>query len=190
MALALATMPMFADNESKLEVSVGVGMNSVVGSGMDGQGKLAFSYKVGAAYDIAVSNHFSVIPGIEFANNSFKAEWLDGTLNRFYVQVPVFAAGKFNVTEDVKLVVKAGPYVSYGVYGGDLEWDDGKKTNIFDCDDDNFGLRRFDFGAVAGVSAEFSSFSIGLQYNRGFYKLHKDFDRFNQGFGVTFGYRF
>ena len=187
LALALASMPMFADNESKFEVNAGIGMSSVVGSDMDGNGKLAFSYKVGFAYDIAVSNHFSVVPGIDVVNKAFKAEWLDGTVSRIYLQVPVFAAYKFNISDDMKLAVKAGPYVSYGIVGGDIEWESGTTNNIFDSD---HNFRRFDAGAIAGVSLEMDALSVGLQYSRGLTKLNEDFSAYNQGFGITVGYRF
>lgn len=187
MALTLAAMPMFADNKSRFEVNAGIGMSSVVGSDMDGQGKLAFSYKVGAAYDIAISNHFSVIPGLDIVNKPFKAKFLDGTVGRLYLQIPVFAAYKFNVGDDMKLALKAGPYMSYGIVGGDIEWEGGTSNNIFDSD---YNFRRFDAGVIAGVSFEMDVVSISLQYSRGLTKLNEDFSAYNQGFGVTVGYRF
>lgn len=184
-ALALTTLTMSAQEDSKFTVKVGGGLSSVVGS--DADTKTIFSYKVGASYDWGLSEHFSIMPGLEFATKGFKSDGIDGNISMSYLQIPIFAAYKFNISDGKKLVVKAGPYVSYGLFGSDIEWYDGSSTNIFDSDE---GFDRFDAGIIAGVSFEFNQFVVGLEYSRGLKKLDSDYSEFNQAYGIVFGYKF
>lgn len=181
-ALALTTLTMSAQNDSKFTVKAGVGLSSIVGSDADGF-KTTFSYKVGVAYDLELSENFSIIPGLEYAAKGYKSDYIDGNIGMSYLQIPIFAAYKFNISDGMKLAIKAGPYVSYGIFGSDIEWYGGGTSNVFD------DANRFDAGAIAGVSLDFDQFMIGLEYSRGLTKLG-DFSQFNQAFGVVFGYKF
>lgn len=183
-ALALSTLSMSAQDDSKFTVYAGLGMSNVVGS--DANTNNAFSYKVGINYDISVTDAFSVIPGIEFANKAHSVDGIDGTINKFYAQIPVLAAYKFTLSDKMKLAVKAGPYFGVGVVGSDIDWYAGGTTNVFD---ENM-FKRFDAGIDAGISLDFSKFSIGLEYTRSFAKLNSDLKAYNQTFGVLVGYRF
>ena len=183
--LALTTFTMSAQEDSKLTLKVGAGFSSVVGS--DADTKLNFAYKAGFAYDLSVSENFSIIPGIEFVTKGFKSDAVDGKISMSYLEVPIFAAYKISVSDGMKLAIKAGPYVAYGLFGSEIEWYGGGKTKVFDKDG---GYDRFDVGAIAGLSLEFEQFNIGLEYSRGLKKLDSNFSQFNQAFGVVFGYKF
>lgn len=185
-ALAFTTLTTSAQNDSKITVYAGVGLSSVVGSDTKAD-KSILSYKVGANYDLGITENFSIIPGIEYVNKGFKEEGIDGNINMAYLQVPVTAAYKFSISDDMKLSVKAGPYLAYGIFGSDLEFYEADyKINVFDGD----MFSRFDIGATAGVSLDFSQFTVGVEYTRGLKKLNSDVSAFNQGFGVVFGYKF
>lgn len=184
-ALALTTLTISAQEDSKLTVKAGIGLSSVVGS--DADTKTTFSYKVGLTYDWGVSDNFSVIPGIELVNKGFKQDYIDGSINMMYLQIPILAAYKFNVSDDMKLVLKAGPYLSYGIFGSDIEFYGEGKINVFDSDE---GFNRFDAGLAAGVSLDFSQFTVGIEYSRGLTKLDSDLAQYNQAYGVVFGYKF
>ncbi len=184
-ALALMTLTVSAQEDSKFTVKAGVGLSSVVGS--DANTKITFSYKVGLSYDLGLSENFSIIPGIEFATKGFKSDVIDGSISMSYLQVPIFAAYKFPISDNMKLAVKAGPYVAYGLFGSDIEWKGGGKTNIFDS---NGGYKRFDAGAIAGISLDFEQYMVGFEYSRGFTKLDSNYSQFNQAFGLVFGYKF
>ncbi|MBR6121843.1 MAG: porin family protein [Prevotella sp.] len=184
-ALALTTLSVSAQENSKGTVKAGVGLSSVVGS--DADTKSIFSYKIGASYDLGLSENFYVIPGIEFVAKGFKSKVVDGNINMSYLQIPVFAAYKFPVSDNVKLTIKAGPYAAYGLFGSDIEWYGGGKTNIFDSDD---GFKRFDAGVIGGISVEFEQFVAGFEYSHGLTKLDSDVKQYNQAFGLVFGYKF
>ena len=182
-ALALTTLTMSAQEDSKWTVKAGVGLSSVVGDDVEGVENI-FSYKVGLSYDLGISENFSIIPEVEFANKGYKSEVVNGDINKFFLQIPVFAAYKFNVSDNMKLAIKAGPYVAYGLLGSDIDWYNGDSDNIFDIDE------RFDAGIIAGLSLDFEQFTVGIEYNRGLTEVEEDCDAYNQGFGVTFGYKF
>ena len=184
-ALAFTTLNMNAQDESKITVKAGVGISSVVGS--DADTKNSLSYKVGVSYDWGVAENFSIIPGVEFAVKGHKVDGIDGSINKGYLQIPIFAAYKFRLSDSMKLALKVGPYFGFGVVGSDIEFAGGGKVNIFDKDD---GFDRFDAGIIAGVSLDIDKFVVGVEYSRGFKKLVSDMSAFNQGVGVVVGYKF
>lgn len=184
-ALAFTTLTMSAQEDSKWAFKLGFGMSSVVGS--DANTKLVFSYKAGISYDLGLSENFSIIPGLEFATKGFKSDIVDGNIRMSYLQIPIHAAYKFPISDNVKLSVKAGPYVAFGLFGSDIKWYSGGKTNVFDSDG---GYHRFDAGINAGVSVDISSVSIGVEYSRGLTKLDSGVNQYNQAFGVVLGYKF
>lgn len=182
--LALATLSMSAQEDSKITYTAGVGMSSLAGDETNGvKSKIAF--KVGATYDFNISENFSVIPGAELVCKGYGLEWVDGDIHTYSIQIPVLAAYKFAVTDEINLVAKAGPYVSYGLFGSDI----GEGEESFNVYDDGWG-ERLDAGIIAGVSAEFGKWSVGLQYSRGFMKAIEDVKAYNQAYGVTVGYKF
>ena len=181
--LALSALSMSAQEDSKFTFKVGVGLSSWAGSDAENQ-KNAFAYKVGVAYDWTLSENFSILPGLELVNKGTKEDDIDGTINLYYAQVPVLAAYKFNVGDDAKLVIKAGPYVAYGIFGSDLENDYGDSVNAFDI------CERFNAGVMAGISYDFGQFTVGAEYSRGFTKAIEDVKVYNQAFGLTLGYKF
>lgn len=184
-ALAFTTLTMNAQEDSNWTVKAGVGMSSVVGSDTDAD-KSIISYKVGVSYDLGITENFSVIPGVEYVGKGFKEDGINGNINMSYLQVPILAAYKFPVSDNMKLSVKAGPYASYGLFGSDLEFYGGGSINVFDSD----MFDRFDLGAIAGVSLDLNQFSVGVEYSRGLMKLSSDVNAYNQAFGLVVGYKF
>lgn len=180
--IALTTLTMSAQESSKFTIKAGAGLSSVVGSDTDAQS--IFAYKIGASYDLALSENFCIIPGIEYVAKGWKTETITGNINVSYLQIPVFAAYKFPISDNMKLAIKAGPYVSYGLFGSDIDWVKGGTDNVFDM------FKRFDAGAIAGISLDFERFMVGFEYSRGFTKMHSDLKVYNQVFGVVLGYRF
>lgn len=169
--------------DAKFTLKAGVGLSSLVGGDAEGE-KNAFASKIGIAYDWSFSESFSVLPGLELVNKGTKEEGVDGTINLMYAQVPLLAAYKFNAGNEAKLVLKAGPYVGYGLWGSDIEYEGGGTLNAFDV------CERFSAGLMAGISYDFGQLSVGAEYSRGLTKVIKDTKVYNQAFGVTVGYKF
>lgn len=182
---ALTTLNISAQEESSFNFHAGIGMSSVVGG--DADTKLTIAYKLGLSYDLKAAENFYVIPGIELVAKGFKSDNVDGAVNMTYIEVPIVAAYKFDIADGMKLVIKAGPYVAYGLFGSDLKFNNGKKINVFDKDD---GFKRFDAGVLGGIGIELEQFTIGAEYSRGFVKLDSHYKQYNQAFGLVFGYKF
>ena len=185
-ALALTTLSLSAQ-DSNFELYAGLGMSNVTGD-TDGWGvKSIFNYKVGAAYDLGLGDTFTIIPAAEIAYKGWKQDGIDGDLKMMYLQVPVHAALKFEVATDLNLVVKAGPYASYGLLSTEIDWGEGEKSHVFD------DFKRLDFGLSTGLGVEAGQYTIGVEFSRGFANIaDDDYDGkvFNQTFGLTVGFKF
>jgi hypothetical protein len=176
---------------AQMSIRAGIGLSTMTGKDADGINN-GFSYKVGMDYDYKVSEQFSVIPGIEFANKGYKADDLDGQVNLFYLQVPIFAAYKMAINETMGLQLKAGPYLAYGLFGSDIEYKTSSgqtvsKYNIWDSKTDN---QRFAAGLILGVNLDLGEYLVGIEFSRALTKFNKDAKQYGQAFGVTFGHRF
>lgn len=183
MALVCAVLSVNAQEDSKWSVKLGAGLSSLAGSDTE-NAEYAFSYKVGVGYEFGISESFAIEPALMLSNKSFKIGGVDGTINRYYAEVPILAAYKIALNDEMKLIINAGPYAAYGIFGSDIEWDGGEKTNVFDdCD-------RFEAGIQAGVKVAFNVFEIGAEYMRAFTKATSDYKQYTQSFGLTFGYKF
>lgn len=183
-ALMLVTLTVSAQDDAKYTIKAGAGASSIVGA--DADTNMKFAFKVGASYDLSLSENFSIIPGLELAFKGYGSDIYSKDVNMGYLEVPIFAAYKFPLTDNMKLAVKAGPYVAVGLFGSELEFGN-MKFGIFDSE---YGYSRFDVGAIGGVSLEFEKFMVGVEYSRSLKKLDSDFSQYNQAFGAVFGYKF
>lgn len=182
LALVCAVVNVSAQEDSKWNVKVGLGLSTLVGD--EAAADNAFSYKLGIGYEFGISESFAVEPALMLSNKSLKADNVDGTVNRYFIELPVLAAFKIPLNDELKLIINAGPYVSYGIFGSDIEWYDGDTENVFD------NHERFEAGAQAGVKVAFGNISIGAEYARAFTKAVDGFKAYTQGFGITLGYSF
>ena len=182
MALVCAVLNVTAQEDSKWSIKVGAGLSTIVGSDVEGN-ESAFAYKAGIGYEFGISENFAIEPALMLSNKTHKAAAVDGTINRYYVEVPILAAIKIALNDETKLIINAGPYAAYGIFGSDIDWYDGSSDNIFDI------CERFEAGANVGAKVAFGSLEIGAEYTRGLTKL-TDYKSYSQTIGLTFGYRF
>lgn len=126
--------------------------------------KSAIKYQAGITFDIACTENVYLQTGIEFLTKGAKQKPGTGTnikYNPIYLQVPVHAAYKFNIANDIRLVINAGPYVAYGL-GGKIKAGD-EKEDFFG--DNRF--KRFDFGIGGGAGIEIGKIVFSLGYDFG-----------------------
>ena len=183
MALVCAVLNVSAQEDSKWTLKAGVGVSNLAGSENIGF-KSAFSIKLGVGYEFAVSESFSIKPAVMLNNKAFKIEGFSGNITRYFLEVPVLAAYKTNLNDNCQLIINAGPYVAYGLFGSDIEWGDGEKTNAFDA------FNRFEAGLGAGAKLAFNRMSVGVDFNRAFTKAMDDVKVYSQVIGLTLGYKF
>ena len=182
MAFVCVALNVSAQDDSKFNWKVGVGLSNLVGS--DAGVKTSFSFKLGAGYEFPVSESFSIEPAVMLDNKGFKIEGFSGYVTRYFLEVPVLAAYKINLNNNCQLVINAGPYVAYGLFGSDVEWSNGDKTNVFDA------CNRFEAGIEAGAKVVFERMSVGVDFNRAFTKAIDDVKAYSQVFGLTLGRTF
>ena len=183
LALVCAVLNVSAQEDSKWSLKIGAGLSSIAGSDSEGN-KSAFSYKVGVGYELAINESFAIEPALMLINKAHKEEGVEGTINRYYVELPVLAAYKIYLSDETKLIINAGPYASYGLFGSDIEWDGGGSQNVFDL------LEKFEAGAQVGAKVAFGNLEVGAEFSRAFTKLAKETKCYSQVFGLTFGYKF
>jgi hypothetical protein len=189
-ALSAVTM-----NAQEIKFGVTAGLNLSNWSGDDEDTKLKPGFQVGVVADYALTESFSIAPELLFAQRGWKAKEsglsISTTLN--YLQLPINALYKFNIADDSKFLVFAGPYFGYGLsgtmkakYDGESESEDLK----FGSDDDQ--LSAFDFGVNVGIGYQYNKFFIKAQYNLGLGNLSNDSDDSikNTNIGISIGYLF
>lgn len=125
------------------------------------------AWHVGVVADIPVVKSFYIQPGFYLQSKGFKTdvlsydedlEQLKGTARPLYLEIPVLASLRLNLTNSLQLHINAGPYVAYGI-GGKVEAEDEGYSVKEDCFGDD-AMKRFDAGL---------SFGAGLQISRNYY---------------------
>lgn len=183
-AMLCAAFGAQAQEENQWEVKAGIGISDLAGENAKAD-KPTISYKIGVGYNVNFSESWGIEPAVMFANKAFKEDGIDGVINRFALEIPVLAAYKISLSDNTKLIINAGPYVSFGLFGSDLEYPGGS-INIYDKDMFN----RFEAGIQAGAKVAFNKFSVGIDYQRGFTKVVSDVKGYTWGAGLTVGYAF
>lgn len=156
----------------------GINMSSL--SGLD-ESKMKVGYQVGVGMEYAFTDMWSIRPSLLFITKGAKAEFKEEgwkeehTANPMYLQLPIMAAASFDLSDNMKFVAKAGPYVAFGI-GGKYkieETDEPEaKVDIFgDEKDGKYGAKRFDFGLGIGAGLEFGKIMVNLDAMFGLTKV-------------------
>lgn len=201
--IAFSSTSLFAQSPIKFGIDAGVNLSnsSLDDSGVDKKAKVGFQIGVVAEYEFAPD--FFLQSGLSFTTKGSKYEEKVSshdesvTFNQMYLQLPIYAAYKLEVTPDMKIVFNAGPYMAYGI-GGKTKWKNptigGDAVYTGTLKEDTFGddgLKRFDFGLGGGVGAEFSQIFVGLKYELGLADISRGQASYrNRSASLTVGYRF
>lgn len=183
-----------------VKAGVNLSNSSMDVGGLDKKAKIGF--KIGVTADYAITNDFYLQSGLSFTTKGGKIEAKVLTekatisINQLYLQLPIMAAYKLEVSPGTKIVINAGPYLAYGI-GGKIKIDGTSGVDLSDLPfremdtfDDN-GLKKFDFGLGAGVGAEFGSIVVGLNYELGLTNISGGTSDYkNRNASLTLGYRF
>ena len=129
--------------------------------------------------------------------NRLKGNWTGGVRTKVqnsYLTIPILAAYKFDITDNTKFVINAGPYLAIGL-GGKVK-EDGDNCKIFD--DKGGDWKRFDLGLQWGVGVELGEhYLVNFTAQHGFIAPGKSEDGNgdeispkNMSFAIGVGYRF
>ena len=211
-AACLAMLSLAASAQVTWNAKLGGGFSSCTTDG-DADLKSMFVGKVGVGVEYPLSSNLSLMPSLELALKGAKTEikeeygsysYSDNEkLNLTYLQIPVLAAYRLNLSNDWNMTIKAGLYFAYALSGklkikGTVNGDRfSEKIDIFDeedMDEDGKTADRFDVGIDLGVDFEYHRFVIGAEFERGFMNFFPKGDGYakvyNQAFYVTVGYKF
>lgn len=192
MAVAMSALFVFAGSvsaqDSFLTLGIKGGANLSNYSGDIDDNKYVFKYQFGITADMALTDNFYLITGLDFQTKGAKSKPDVGQevkFNPMYLQIPVHAAYKFDIATDTRFVVEAGPYFAYGI-GGKMKGEE--KHNIFK--DDRF--KRFDLGLGAGIGVEYKMFALKGGYDFGLLDISdmSGIKARNHNAYLTLGYRF
>lgn len=113
--------------------------------------KMLPGFKLGLGLDYAFTDIWSLKSGLMFESKGYKVE--KDKARPIYMQIPVMAAWKANITDDIKFVVNAGPYFAVGL-GGKYKENGGGSAKLFSSD--GMDMKRFDLGIQWGIGVELS----------------------------------
>lgn len=195
---------------------------SDMSSGYPNHTKIKHAFTGGLTLDYYFSRDFYLASGLEFANKGSKHDIVNehaesritfqkSTIAAMYLQIPIHAGYKFDLSRETRLHVQAGPYIAYGL-GGDTELgdivkiEDGDGTVLVDLNDyvvtnglwkrgyntfSDEAFRRFDWGVGLAAAVEYQHVNIGLKFDLGLYNIDRQDNKVKNRTGyVTLGYKF
>jgi len=190
-------------------LSAGVNMMTLYGSKYDGgklDYKLKFGYQAGVNVIMPLAADFFFNPGLLFSVKGARQEILENTkrtTSLAYMELPVNFLYRPQ-TGNGHILLGAGPYFAYGIFGKQKEIVDGIITEELDVKFENSTatdyayFKPIDFGGNLFFGYEFYN-GVFCQLNTqlGLYKINPDFEltgdetsKMNIGFGLSGGYRF
>ncbi|WP_071146522.1 porin family protein [Bacteroides ihuae] len=153
-------------------------------------------YKIGGGMEYAFDQRWALqtslflsskgVKGSGYLENNSSA---DVTVNQVYLEMPIMAALRIPVCQQMNLVFSAGPYLAYGI-AGKISAESGGVTGSVDTFGDS-SLDHFDAGLAYGVAAEFGKIVVGAEGQFGLVKI-MDVDGAPKNINVslTVGYKF
>lgn len=166
-----------------------VGMNMSNFTGSDSEGDMKIGFQAGVGMEYAFSDMWSIRPSLMFTTKGSKASSGEYTAKStpMYLELPIMAAASFSIAENQNIVVKAGPYLAYGIAGKNSSNVEGAEDSDFFVD----GVKKFDAGLGVGVAYEINKFFVDVTGEFGLAKL-MDGDNApkNLNFSIGVGYKF
>lgn len=189
--LMTAVLGMFAlAGFSQVKWDAKFGMNFSNMTKID-ESKALPGFTLGVGMDYGFNENWSLQSGLMISSKGFKfkeGDWKD-KYRPIYLDIPILAAYKFNISDNTKFVINAGPYLAIGLGGKNKETDE-EDIKLFDKD--GYDWKRFDLGIQYGIGLELSDrYLINLTGQNGFISpVDGGDDPKNMNFTIGVGYRF
>ncbi len=127
---------------------------------------MSIGYQLGAIADYNFSENFYLGSGLNLQNKGVK-DALDGLIDGYlagtYLTLPIHVGYRFNLSDASYLHVQAGPQLACGLFGSEIEWEEGETSDYFD----EGWANRFELGVGAKVGVEFKKkwqINLGVNY--------------------------
>ena len=193
LTLALGMVAVFGFSQVRWDVKFG--MNFSNQTKLD-ETKALPGFTMGVGADYAFNENWYFQPGVMITSKGYKVKESGEkfTARPIYLDIPILAAYKFDITDNTKFVINAGPYLAIGL-GGKVK-EDGDNCKIFD--DKGGDWKRFDLGLQWGVGVELGEhYLVNFTAQHGFIAPGKSEDGNgdeispkNMSFAIGVGYRF
>lgn len=193
LTLALGMVAVFGFSQVRWDVKFG--MNFSNQTKLD-ETKALPGFTMGVGADYAFNENWYFQPGVMITSKGYKVKYAGEkvTVRPVYLDIPILAAYKFDITDNTKFVINAGPYLAIGL-GGKVK-EDGDNCKIFD--DKGGDWKRFDLGLQWGVGVELGEhYLVNFTAQHGFIAPGKSEDGNgdeispkNMSFAIGVGYRF
>ena len=185
------------DEQISLGVKAGINLSNIVSS-YDGESESA-DYKIGPiiglTVDYKLAESLYLLSGLDLSIKGAKEtdDDYEYVASPIYLHVPIHAGYKIDLSDNMKLVVDAGPFLAFGIAGKVKVKDDDYdvSTDVFGKEEDG-GLKRFDFGFGVGAGLEINKIKIGIGYDWGLTNIDwdKEFKTRTRNGYLTVGYKF
>lgn len=170
----------------------------------DYKSKIGFHLGVAADYELVQSLFLESGLYISTKGAKYKENGIEDIYSLTYLQLPILAAYKFDLGNEFKLHVKAGPYLALGLaaknkYKDSSDPNDNETVKGFgksEGNDEKTDLKRFDAGLQFGAGVSKGNYYLGLNYELGLSNLciednwGKDAKAKNRNFNISLGYNF
>lgn len=150
-------------------------------------------FNLGVGMDYGFSENWSLQSGLIISSKGWKVKEGDikNTYRPIYLDIPILAAYKFNISDNTKFVINAGPYLAFGL-GGKAKYEGGGDDKMFDKE--GWDMSRFDLGIQYGIGLEISEhYLVNLTGQNGFicpWDIDEGDKPKNMTFSIGVGYRF
>lgn len=164
--LVVFAMGVNAQVKFGLKAGLNLANQKYTSSGITISGDSKVGFQAGVILE-AGSQDFVFQPGLLFSQKGMKMTQNSSTaeLTLNYLDVPLNLVYKVNVGEDTKVLLQAGPVISFGLSGKGTVGSQESDIKFGSGDDADFNTMDFGFGIGGGL--QFSSFMVGLNYNFG-----------------------
>lgn len=189
LALSLVNMKMTQAQEKPVQFGIKAGANLSALSGDVKGMKTAIRYQFGVTADIALSTNMYLLTSLNLQQKVLKKDISkESKLNMAltYVQMPLHLTYKLPLTEDINLLMGAGPYIAYGIGGKTKDYNLNEKTF------NSTGLKNLDYGAGATAVLALGKLGIGAGYDIGLHNISapEGTKLKNRTAYITVGYKF
>lgn len=197
LTLLLGLLTIVGYSQARFDIHGGMSMGNITNSEAD----LKVGYTLGVGMDYSFNDMWSFQSGLNFTSKGCKASeaGVDLKMNPVYLDIPLLAALKINITEGNRFLINLGPYVGFGL-GGKMTVEQGGAeigTKLFKKVDgaQEAVMNRCAVGLQYGIGFELDNhYLINLTGQYGFTNMVKesfaDESNKNLAFLLTVGYRF
>lgn len=197
LTLFLGLLAVVGYSQARFDIHGGMSMANITNSEAD----LKVGYTLGVGMDYSFNEMWSFQSGLNFTSKGCKISesGVDVKVNPVYLDIPLLAAVKMNITEGNRFLINLGPYIGFGL-GGKMTIEQGGAeigTKLFKKVEGNKEamMNRCAVGLQYGIGFELDEhYLINLTGQYGFTNMIKESfageNNKNLAFLLTVGYRF